>query len=90
MRVDAAALAERFEHDNGEKLLWNPPRAERLRTLPSVNAYPQVYVDPYNGKIAFLDGRHRVAVAAERGQDIIVAVPPGTKMLKSVLVKKVA
>lgn len=78
VRIDAAKFKARFEQEQGQKLDWNPSRADRLKDLASVNAYPQVFVD-WAGRVDVLDGRHRIANAAAKGMSIKVAMPMNKK-----------
>jgi hypothetical protein len=41
VRIDAAKFKARFEAEQGQKLDWNASRADRLKDLESVDAYPQ-------------------------------------------------
>lgn len=77
VRVDAQAFAEAFQRDRGEALAWNPQRTERLKDVKTFDSYPKVYVNEL-GRVDVLDGRHRLATAAARGNAIDVAVPRGT------------
>lgn len=75
IRVNAAKLQAEFEKQNKEKLIHKPLRVEKLRGYAAWDAYPHVGITPYIDRLSIADGRHRVAVAAERGQDIEIAVP---------------
>lgn len=74
MQVDARALKAAFEQEKGEPLEHKPARAAGIRELleqgTAIDAYPRVGAQ-YGLNID--DGRHRVAVAAERGELITIA-----------------
>jgi hypothetical protein len=77
--VDANAFKRAFEADNNEDLAWNPWRLDRLRNVEGpIDAYPFVGVTGRGkdglGTVGVDDGRHRLALAAERGLRIPVAV----------------
>ena len=78
VEVDAQAALEAFEADRGEPLAWNKNRTNHLKTLVGslvpVDAHPQVSI--LDGKFDVGDGRHRIALAAERGESIVVAAHP--------------
>ena len=74
--INARKLAKKYEKDQGEKLAWNQERLESARKREIVNSYPQVYVTG-SGKLDINDGRHRLAVAAEREETVPIAVKPG-------------
>lgn len=76
MDVNARKLAKKYEKDQGEKLAWNEERLKSARERDIINSYPQVYVTG-SGKIDINDGRHRLAVAAERNEIVPIAVKPG-------------
>jgi hypothetical protein len=75
-RVDADALRQAYEADQKEPLAWNPWRADNVRRIVDsgtpVNDYPRVGY--YQGRVGVDDGRHRISVAADRGQLIDIAV----------------
>lgn len=70
--VDAAALKRVFEGQSGEVLPYKPERLARIRAREHDNSY--VEVDVESGQVHINDGRHRLAVAAERGQKMPVVV----------------
>jgi hypothetical protein len=72
VRVDAAALRDAAERNIGEPLIWSEGKANALRNSGGAEGYPRVGV--YRDRVGIDDGRHRIAVAAERGQGIDVAV----------------
>lgn len=77
--VDANAFKRAFEADHNEDLAWNSWRLNRLRDLEGpVDSHPFVGVTGRGkdglGVVGVDDGRHRIALAAERGQRIPVAV----------------
>lgn len=74
VRIDAAKFKDRFEQEQGQKLDWNPGRADRLKDLEAVDAYPQVFMD-WAGRVDVLDGRHRIANAAAKKMSIKVCTP---------------
>lgn len=78
--VDANKLKNRFEQDNNEDLVWRPLRFDLLKDIETFDRYPEVDITS-SGKIDFNDGRHRVAVAASRGETIPVAVRNKAKFL---------
>ena len=84
--VDAKAFQEAFERTHGGPLAWSPERADKLKDLPSFDAYPQVTGS--GDRVDVIDGRHRIAEAARRGQEIEVAVAPGTQLPAEVLSTK--
>jgi len=71
--VDAKKLKERFEKDHKTPLVWRQIRFDLLKDLNEFDKHPEVDVLS-SGKIDFNDGRHRVAVAASKGETIEVAV----------------
>lgn len=88
--IDAKKFQDEYEK-GGEKLAWNPTRAERLRDLPSFNAYPLVSSSESGRRsVGVTDGRHRIAEAARRGAHLDVAYNPSYPLPDSVIVKAVA
>jgi Inorganic Pyrophosphatase len=71
--VDAGKFQRAFEFDRKEPLAWSPERLTRLRQMEGSDSHPMVYTR--NGNVDVDDGRHRIALAAERGHKIDVAVP---------------
>ena len=71
--VDAKKLKERFEKDHKTPLVWRQLRFDLLKDLDKFDKHPELDVLT-SGKIDFNDGRHRVAVAASKGETIEVAV----------------
>lgn len=85
VKIDARKFKDAWESGHsGENLMWNPGRFTRLKDLETINAYPQVFVN-YAGRVDVLDGRHRISVAASRGQSIKVAMPKKTVMPSELL-----
>lgn len=84
VRVHAGKFKDEWEKQHGEKLDWHPTRKDRIREYPHLNGHPQVYTD-HTGNVDVLDGRHRISVAAERGQSIHVATPKHVKLPSHVL-----
>jgi hypothetical protein len=82
VQVDAKALKERFEKDNNTPLAWKQLRFDLLKNFEEFDQYPEVDVLS-SGKIDFNDGRHRVAVAAARGETIEIAVKNKDKFLEA-------
>ena len=87
--IDAAEFKRKFESPEhkvdyglGYDLAWNKERLERARTRNFDDAYPEVrYRKHYVGDKEVItpdvdDGRHRITAAAEKGQEIDVAVVP--------------
>lgn len=77
--VDANAFKRAFEADHNEDLAWNSWRLNRLRNVEGpLDAHPFVGVTGRGadglGTVGVDDGRHRIALAAERGLRIPVAV----------------
>jgi hypothetical protein len=71
--IDAKDFAQQFKKDQGEDLVWNDNRLLSARSRDVVDSYPQVDMLS-NGKVDVNDGRHRLAVAAEKGLKVQVAV----------------
>ncbi len=71
-RVDAAQLRDTIERNTGKPLIWSQERASAVRRAGGATAYPRVQFNDRN-QPAIDDGRHRVGVAAQRGQAIDVA-----------------
>src|SRR4029079_2661543 len=89
VRVDAAKVKALWEEQQGEKLPWNAGRNERLRQLEGpVHGYPIVSASGLVGQVDVGDGRHRIALAAERGQTIDVALQPGPVRPAALTVKR--
>lgn len=80
-RIDARAFARKFEESQGRELAWQARRTEALRDVPELDAYPQVTAFKRDGKIIIdvTDGRHRIALAAERNQLIDVSMTPESR-----------
>ena len=70
--VDANKFKTAFEKGQGEKLAWAPHRMDKLRELDSVDSFPRV-TENIRG-VDVEDGRHRISLAAERGEKIPVTV----------------
>ena len=78
--IDAAAFRQLWETQHpGEPLPWNAGRTANLRGVEAVDAYPVVTVNEL-GLVDVVDGRHRLALAAEHGLRIPVAVEPGVTL----------
>lgn len=73
IKVDAKDFAQRFKRSQDEDLAWNEERLKSARERDVVDSYPQVHIYK-NGKVDVTDGRHRLAVAAEKGLSVPVAV----------------
>jgi len=80
--VDAKKLKERFEKDHKTPLVWRQLRFDLLKDLDKFDKHPELDVLT-SGKIDFNDGRHRVAVAASKGETIEVAVRNKQKFIAS-------
>lgn len=74
VEIDAEEFAHRFKRDQGADLSWSSERLKSARERDTVDSYPQVTVSEHTGRVDVNDGRHRLAVAAERGEKIKVAV----------------
>ena len=74
--VDATAFKDRYERDHNQPLAWSTTRSERLLKASVIDSYHKVGYSSETGRIGVLDGRHRIAEAARRGQRIDVAVDP--------------
>lgn len=77
VEVSAKALQAAFERDSGEPLVGKPEKLEAWRngtakTDPASSPIEVGFKD--NGKFGINDGRHRVALAAERGENVKVMV----------------
>ena len=77
VEVSAKALQDAFEKDNDEPLVNKPEKLEAWRsgtakTNPVTSPVEVGFKD--NGKFGINDGRHRIALAAERGESIKVMV----------------
>lgn len=73
VKIDANKFKSAFEEQEGDDLDWNPDRLENLRTLDKDwDSYPRVIVR--KGHVGVEDGRHRISLAAERGEKVDVAV----------------
>lgn len=76
MDVSGPAFAAAYQRDQNEPLAWNAGRLDKLRALTTpLDSMPHVYADSM-GRLAVHDGRHRLALAAERGVTIPVAMHP--------------
>lgn len=76
--VDPKQIREAWEAKHpGEKLVHSTERLEAVRGHKTFDGYPKISgaLDDPNG-ISILDGRHRIAVAEERGTLIPVATDP--------------
>lgn len=74
IEIDANLFADRFKRDQKEDLAWSSDRLKSAREREIVDSYPQITVSELTGKVDVNDGRHRLAVAAERGEQIKVAI----------------
>ena len=75
IEVDAKAFQAAFERENGEPLAWNKMKADAIRagTGKASSGLPEVALGGVRGdRLGVNDGRHRIAVAAERGEKIKV------------------
>jgi hypothetical protein len=76
VRIDASGFRDAYEKAQKEPLAWNAGRTkqveERLDAGVIHNDYPRVGL--VNDRVGVDDGRHRISVAADRGQSIDVAV----------------
>ena len=75
--VNAQALKNAFEQSSGEPIITKPAKLEAWRsgtakTNPVTSPVEVGFGD--NGKFGINDGRHRIALAAERGENIDVMV----------------
>lgn len=80
IEVDALALKAAFERESGEPIAWNQAKADAIKAGAKSNGIPEVAINEGGmrpGSIGINDGRHRIAVAAERGEKIKVMVPSG-------------
>lgn len=81
VKVPAKLFRELWEKQHGgESLPWNSPRTDNLVNITKegeVDAYPEVGIK--NGQLDVADGRHRISLAADRDQDIEVAVATKTE-----------
>jgi hypothetical protein len=73
VRVDATRLRDAIERDTGAPLIWSQEKANAVRQAGGDTKYPRVQFND-QGQPHIDDGRHRIAVAAERGQTIDAAV----------------
>lgn len=89
VNINAKDFADRFKDSQGEDLAWNRLRLDAARVRDIVNAYPEVVFYP-GGKVDVNDGRHRLAVAAEKGLKVPVAVKRLRMARKDFYKKKVA
>lgn len=74
VEIDAKSFADRFKKDQEEDISWSSDRLKSARERDVVDSYPQVIVSELTGMVDVNDGRHRLAVAAERGEKIKVAI----------------
>ena len=74
VEIDAKTFAKRFRRDQGTPLEWSSERLKSAREREEVDSYPQITVSESTGKVDVNDGRHRLAVAAEKGEKIKVAI----------------
>lgn len=74
VEIDARTLRDVFEHDQGEPLAWSAAKAQAVRDGSGVKSPFGIEVGFHErtGKLQFTDGRHRTAVAAERGERVTV------------------
>ena len=73
--VSAKKLKDELEKRVGEDPLdWSKGKLRVIRGQTEFSSYPKVFLND-KGKIDIRDGRHRIAVASERGQMIDIAVP---------------
>jgi len=70
---DRKDVEEHIILDNSS-LPWNKIRLEQARSRNFDNAYPEVVIG--TNRVEVNDGRHRITAAAEKGQEIDVAVVP--------------
>jgi len=78
-RVNAREFKRKFEEHTGESLDWNKERLSSALERNEDDAYPQVSKRKGNEFFpgdwhSVTDGRHRISAAAERDQEIDVAV----------------
>jgi hypothetical protein len=87
VNIDPAAFGKAFEQSRGEPLAWSEARAKALESAPSVGEHPYVTATGMNDGVDVIDGRHRIAEAARRGQASfpVQVNPEGGGLPKSVL-----
>ena len=78
--IDAKKFADRFKESQDEDLKWSDFRLQSAKGRDVVDSYPQIdfYSDGY---VDVQDGRHRLAVAAEKGLKVPVAIKRLTKFM---------
>jgi len=69
--VDAKALMAAFEKENGSALVWNNDKLNAVRGGAKSTGNIEAAINA-RGDIGINDGRHRIAVAAERGEKVTV------------------
>jgi hypothetical protein len=73
VEIDAKEFADKFKKSQGEDLAWSKDRLESARGREVVDSYPKVIFYP-DGRVDVVDGRHRLAVAAEKGLKVPVVI----------------
>ena len=69
--VDARKFKSGFESGQGQSLAWNNHRLDNLRDVEFVDSFPRVTENIHG--VDVVDGRHRIALASERGLKIPVS-----------------
>lgn len=77
--IDAQAFQRAFEETHRDSLAWSESRLNLLRGVQEFSAYPEVDMTR-KGTVDVTDGRHRIALAAERGLSIKVAMDKADAM----------
>ena len=72
--VDAKKLRAKIQADQGGNIAWDDRRLQSAREREKYSSYAQIDFNKDYGKLDVNDGGHRIAVAAERGQKIKVAI----------------
>jgi hypothetical protein len=71
IEVDARALRNAFESDNGEQLAWSQDKLDAVRSGKKSTGNIEVAINA-KGKIGVNDGRHRIAAAADNGERVSI------------------
>lgn len=74
VKVDARALKGILEESRGEPLAEKPEKVDALRKGAKSTGNIEVAFRDRDGKLDVNDGRHRIALAAERGEQVEVFV----------------
>ena len=73
--IDAKRFVQSFEKDAGEAIAWNQDKLNAVRSGAKSVGNIEVAFNP-RGKLGVNDGRHRLAIAAERGDKVTVFASP--------------